>query len=278
MFEFLAPATLEEAVKMLQEKEDVRIMAGGTDVLVLLRAKAINCRYVMDVKKIPELGVFGYTDAGLEIGGAVTCNQIIEADFLDEAHTALKEAADTLANTLLRNRATLVGNICNASPGGDMIPACLALGAKLVTATPAGGREIPLKEFFTGVKKHVLAKDEIVVKVVIPRVSGRSAYLKKRRIRGHDLAQVGVAAFWAENGALSFGFAAVGPTPVVLDDLGTFTKEELAAQKDTIVKKAEENAKPISDVRSTKEYRMAMVKLFTGRIVDAFASGAEVKK
>lgn len=276
MFSFLAPTTLDEALRMLGEKEDVRILAGGTDVIVLLRAGAISCQHMMDVKLIPELNVFGYTNDGLEIGGAVTCNQLIEADFLDEAHDVLRQAAETLANTLLRNRATIIGNLCNASPGGDMIPAALALDARLVAASTAGQREIPLKDFFTGVKKHVLKPDELVVKMIVPRQKGRGAYLKKRRIRGHDLAQVGVAAFYGEDGALRIAAGAVGPTPVLVEDFGTMTAGRLKDEKEDIIKKVEGAVSPIGDVRSSKEYREAMLRLFTGRLVDAFADGTEV--
>ncbi len=267
---------MDEALRMLGEKEELRILAGGTDLIVLLRAGAASCRYMMDVKKIPELGVFGYTGEGLEIGGAVTCNRLIEADFLDEAHEVLRQAAATLANGLLRNRATIIGNICNASPGGDMIPACLALNARLVAASTAGQREIPLKDFFTGVKKHVLKPDELVVKMIIPREKGRGAYLKKRRIRGHDLAQVGVAAFLAEDGALRIAAGAVGPTPVLVEGFGAMDAARLKAEKAAILKKVEAAVSPIGDVRSTKEYREAMLRLFTGRLIDSFAEGTEV--
>ncbi len=276
MFTFLAPATLKDAQRTLGEKKDLRILAGGTDLMVLLRAGAISARHVMDVKKIPELNVFTYGCDGLEIGGAVTCNQVIDADFLDPAHDVLRQAAATLANTLLRNRATVVGNLCNASPGGDMLTPALVLGGWLVAVSPTGQREIPLSGFFTGVKQHVLAPDEMVVKLVLPRIAGRGIYLKKRRIRGHDLAQVGVSGLYAEDGTLRLALGAVGPTPVLLDDLGRFTQNELREKKPEIVNRAAAAASPISDVRCGRDYRSAMLRLFTGRIIDAFASGEEV--
>ncbi len=277
MPEFLQPTSRKQAMEFLREKQDVRFLAGGTDLIIMLRARAVDCQYLMDVKRIPELNAFEYTPEGLTVGAAVTCNQILHADFLREEHKLLQESAITLANDLLRNRATLVGNICNASPGGDMLPACLVLGARLHTCSPAGERVIPISEFFTGVKKHVLAADEMVVKITLPNKPGRGVYLKKRRIRGHDLAQVGLAGFYGEDGGLSFGIAAVGPTPVLVEGLGSFTREQLPAAKEEIIAKVMAQAKPISDVRSSKEYRLAMLRYFTGLAVDAFAAGEKVE-
>lgn len=275
MPEFIQPTTLQQALDLLREKQNVKFLAGGTDLIIQMREKLVRPACLMDVKKIPELQVFGYSAEGLEIGAAVTCNQILDAT-LQPAHEVLKQAAGTLANTLLRNRATMVGNICNASPGGDMIPAGLVLQAKLVTASPSGGRVIPLKDFFTGVKKHVLAPDELIVKIVLPMTEGRGVYLKKQRIRGHDLAQVGVAGFYAAGGALTLAYAAVGPTPILLEDLGTYTLADLASKKEALLDKCEQRVSPIGDVRSSKEYRLAMVRYLTGKVLDTFSTAEEV--
>ncbi|HWR24579.1 MAG TPA: xanthine dehydrogenase family protein subunit M [Feifaniaceae bacterium] len=277
MPEFLQPTSLEQATDLLQQKQDVRFLAGGTDLIPLMRGRAATCRYLMDVKRIPELHTFSYTPEGLTIGAAITCNQILHADFLKEEHRLLQEAAGTLANSLLRNRATLMGNICNASPGGDMLPACLVLGAAVHTRSPRGERVIPLNAFFTGVKTHVLAPDELAVKLTLPNKAGSGMYLKKRRIRGHDLAQVGLAGFYGEDHTLTFAAAAVGPTPILIGDIGVIPPEALPAAKEEIKAKVRERARPISDVRSSKEYRLAMLDYFVGRAVDAFATGEQTE-
>lgn len=277
MPEFLQPQRLENAVDLLRDKPDLRILAGGTDVIVQMRDKAIHCRYLMDAKRVPELSVFRYTGEGLEIGGAVTCNDILAADWIRPDHHILKEAAATLANTLLRNRATVMGNICNASPGGDMIPACLVLEGKLITVSPRGEREIPLQDFFTGPKKHVLAPDELALRIVLKDKTGRGAYLKKRRIRGHDLAQVGVAGYHSTDQNFKLAFAAVGPVPIFID-YGTLSKQDLLSQKNDIIDTAERTVSPIADVRASREYRLAMLRLFVGRIVDAFGRDEEVER
>jgi carbon-monoxide dehydrogenase medium subunit len=266
----MQPTSLEEAWEQFAISGDVKFLAGGTDLIPLLRQKAISCDALMDIKRIPELSGIRLTDATLEIGAAVTCNQILATKGIASEFTALKQALEALANSLLRNRATLAGNICNASPSGDLLSSCLVLNASLVVASPRGQRTIALKDFFTGVKRHVLKPDEIVLRTVFPRISGRSAYLKKKRIHGHDLAQVGVAGFYGDDGQLRLSLGAVATTPLLLDGFGKLNPAELVTRRDEIVQTAVAAARPISDVRASEHYRIQMLRLFTERIIDGF--------
>ncbi|MDR3316052.1 MAG: FAD binding domain-containing protein [Coriobacteriales bacterium] len=270
---FLQPTTLEEAFALLDGKGETRFLAGGTDLLVLLRLGAISCDNVMDVKRIPELSTLRLTDETLEIGAAWTCNQILAAPEVGSEYAPLRQASAALANSLLRNRATLVGNICNASPGGDMLPACLVLEGSVVAASSRGERTIALKDFFTGVKKNVLKPDEIVLRTVFPRTQGRGTYLKKKRIHGHDLAQVSVAGFYADDGHLRLALGAVAITPLLLD-FGVIPAAELPARRTEIIEAVAAAAKPITDVRASREYRLAMGRLFTERIIDGLIDGS----
>jgi len=272
-YQFLQPITLGEATEILNSYEDVRILAGGTDLLILIKDRVIGCSYVMDIKKIPELNVFEKSKNRFEIGGAINLNRIISSDFTGCSYSVLRDGALTLANSLLRNRATLIGNICNASPGGDMLPAALVLEGVLEAVSAEGKRCIPLCDFFTGVKKHVLKKNELVTKISFPEKQGKGLYLKKRRIKGHDLAQVGVAAFWANDGYLSIGLAAVAPTPILLKNLGPYKKDTLAGAKPDIEREVLGRISPISDTRTTGEYRIAMVKYFIGEIISQLTEG-----
>ena len=183
-YQFLQPSTLGEAAEILDSYEDVRILAGGTDLIILLKDRVLTCKYVMDIKKIPEMGVFGKSGQGLEIGGAVILNRILASDLSSGPYSVLREGASALANSLLRNRATMIGNICNASPGGDMLPAALVLDGALEAVSAAGSRLIPLSAFFTGVKKHVLSRNEMVTKVTFPVKQGKGVYLKKKADQG----------------------------------------------------------------------------------------------
>ena len=270
-YQFLQPSTLAEATEILTSYDDVRILAGGTDLLVLLKDRVLTCRYVMDIKKIPELNVCEKTNKGLEIGGAVSLNKILNCDFTGGEFSVLKDGASVLANSLLRNRATLIGNICNASPGGDMLPPALVLDGVLEAACVTGKREIPLREFFTGVKKHVLHRNELVTKITFPLKQGKGVYLKKKRIKGHDLAQVGVAAFWTHAGELSISVGAAAATPVLVTGLGPFDKNTLAKSRAGIENEVLDRINPISDTRSSREYRIAMVKYFIGEIISQWA-------
>ena len=273
---YLRPGSLDEAFDLLRREEGIRFLAGGTDLIVQMRDGIISPPAIMDVKALPELQGIGIDKEKLVIGAAVTCGEMLASNCMGGSCLLLNEAAGTLANPLLRNRATLVGNLCNASPGADMAPAALVLQGVLATVAPGGGREIALKDFFVGVKKHVLRSDEIVARISFPVTRGRGLYLKKRRIRGHDLAQVGVAGFHDEDNSLRLALGAVAITPLLLDGFGKLSKTELAVGRDEIVAEAVKAAKPIDDVRSSKEYRLAMVKLFCERIVDALAAGTEV--
>jgi len=252
---------------MLNTYEDVRVLAGGTDLLILIKDRVLTCKYVMDIKKIPEMNVLGKTAKGLEIGGAVSLKKLLDADFVDGSYAVLKDAASTHANSLLRNRATLIGNICNASPGGDMLPAALVLDGVLEAVSVKGTRQIQLREFFTGVKKHVLQKNELVTKITFPEKEGKGVYLKKKRIKGHDLAQVGVASFWAKDGSISFALGAVAPTPIIITGLVPFDKDALTKERAKIEAEVLSRVKAISDTRSSAEYRIAMVKYFIGEII-----------
>jgi len=266
MYQFLSPVTVAEASECLKERKNLRILAGGTDLIIALKDKAAVCDYLMDIKKIPDLKRMEQTEEGLEIGAAVTLNEMLGSGMLTGWYNAVGQSAASVANHLLRNRATLVGNICNASPGGDMLPPCLVTDAYIQTIASAGGRTIPLRDFFTGVKKHVLQPDELVMKVVLPKADGISAFRKKKRIRGHDLAQVSVAVSYSREGVLRMAFGAAAPTPLLVE-CGTYEPEALRGKRGEIVDRAIEHTSPIGDVRSSKEYRLAMLRYLANEVI-----------
>ena len=272
MNQFLSPSTSAEALEFLGKNQNLQILAGGTDLIIALKSRTITCEYLMDIKKIPELQHVGTTSEGLEIGAAVSLSAALESGLLTGWYRAIAQSAASVANCLLRNRATLVGNICNASPGGDMLPSCLVTNAVLQTISPKGGRVIPLREFFVGVKKHTLEPNEMVTKIVFPHMDGVSAFRKKKRIRGHDLAQVSVAASYSRDSVLRMALGAAAPTPLLIE-LGTYQPAALKAQKDEIIDKALKQAVPISDVRSSKEYRFAMLKHLANEVLDEILEG-----
>ncbi len=260
-FTYFKPQTLPEATQFLNQAEGAYVLAGGTDLMILLRRNVIDAKYIVDIKAIPEMDVLTYDDEnGAVIGARVVVNKLIETDWVRSKYPALHQGCESLASYQLRNRATLVGNLCNASPGADLPPALLVYDAKLRIVGPQGERMVNLSEFFTGVKKTVLQKGELVVSVHLPApdADDKSVYLKQSRLKGHDLATVGVACRKSGDGKVSAAVAAVAATPLRLFKL----EEDLNARglsEETIQWAANEvknHIKPISDVRSSAEYRL----------------------
>ncbi|MBV7271393.1 xanthine dehydrogenase family protein subunit M [Clostridiaceae bacterium UIB06] len=274
-FQYLKPKTLEKALKLVDKyRMDAKILAGGTDVIVGLKSNAIRCKYVIDVKGIKELKGISYSDKeGLSIGGAVALNDMIECDKIKPSQQILIDAAKTLANVLIRNRATLIGNICNSSPGGDMLPVSLLLEAKVYVSSIDGNREIELKDFFTGVKRNVLKENEIVTKVLYPPIKGQGIFIKRSRIKGHDLSQISVAGYLKEDGSLKFSLGAVAPTPILVDDFENYKNRKIEGDIEKIADKVMSKINPISDVRATKEYRLAMARHLTCEIAKQLGGG-----
>jgi CO/xanthine dehydrogenase FAD-binding subunit len=269
-FNYLRPETLEEALDYLEQYgKSARILAGGTDIIIALKDKMITCDYLIDIKGIKELNQITYSEKeGLCIGSAVCLNDIIESEQVKSNYGILVDAGKTLANKLLRNRATLAGNICNSSPGGDMLPVALVLEGSVHIVSKQMNRVIPLKEFFIGVKKNALKENEIVTKISFPANKGNGTYLKKSRIKGHDLAQIGVAGYLTESGKLSFAIGAAGPTPVLVNNFSCYKKSELFDNKAEILSKIMASVSPITDVRATKDYRLVMLSYLADKIIE----------
>lgn len=274
-FQYLKPKTLNEALRLVDKyRKDARILAGGTDVIVALKGNAIHCKYLIDIKGIKGLKGISYSNkTGLSIGAAVILNDIIESDKIKPSQQILVDAAKTLANVLIRNRATLVGNICNSSPGGDMLPASLLLEGRVCISSVEENREINLKDFFTGVKKNVLKENEIVTKVIYPPIQGKGIFMKKSRIKGHDLSQISVAGYLKEDGTLKFSLGAASPIPVLVEDFENYKNECIKDYRETIADKVISKINPISDVRATKEYRLAMARYLTCEIAKKLGEG-----
>ena len=268
--QYIKPKSLEEALEILDKNgKDAKVLAGGTDIIIALKDKMILCKFLVDIKGIKELQELSYSENdGLTIGAAVCLNDVMNFMPVNDKYNILVDAAKTLANSLLRNRATLVGNICTSSPGGDMLPASLVLEGVAHIRSKNGDRIVPLREFFLGVKKNVLATNEIITKIVFPKACGYGKYLKKSRIKGHDLAQISVAGFINENGSLKFALGAVGPTPIVVEGFKYYKKEDIKNNKQEIINKIMSEISPIGDVRATKSYRLAMASYLTNKILE----------
>jgi len=272
-FEYVKPRTVEEAFTYLERKGSrTRVLAGGTDLLVDLRRSSEGPDYLIDIKGIEETKRLDFTlGVGLFVGASVSVNQVANSEIIQEKYQALGQAAHTLGSYQVRNRATLVGNICNASPGADLAAPLLIHEAKVHIAAQTGSRTIPLTEFFTGVKTTRVADNELVISISLPDPSPgeKSIYLKQARIKGHDLGLVGVAVRLTGHKTFLVGMSAVAPTPVRLWEL----EDILNAQPDSpdIAVIAGEAVKkfihPISDVRASAEYRLHIAGVLLKRAI-----------
>lgn len=272
-FQYVKPSTLDEVADiLLKYGEEARILNGGTDLLVRMRDKMITPGVVVDIKAIPELKELKYTkEEGLYIGAAVTMNEVICSKIVLERYRILAEAAHEVGSYQLRNRATVVGNVCNASPSGDTIAPLYVLSAKVKIFSKDGIRLVPIEEFILGVRKIALNPGEVVMGLQIPDIEGKSggAYYKHSRRKDVDLATVGVAAFCNE-GKWKIAYSAVAPTILrghkaeeLLNKLEKIDEETLIPAMDA----AASEVSPISDVRASKEYRIDMVRIGLKRAV-----------
>lgn len=268
--QYLRPDSVKEALELLDGYGNkLKVLAGGTDLIIALKDKLISCDYLMDIKNIQELKEINYSEEkGLEIGAAVPLNEVRDSTVVNEKYEILVQATRTLANSLLRNRATLVGNICNASPGGDMIGSSIVLEGKLEISSKNCIRVVPVKDFFVGVKKTVLKENELVTKIIFPRIEGEGKYRRRSRIKGHDLAQIGVAMFLKKDTGLNVSITAAAPIPVVIEDFSKLNKDEVKDNIQVIIDKIMTSIKPISDQRASKEFRIAMARYLSKQILE----------
>ena len=277
-FDYIKPKSLEEASRFMAEHAaDARLFQGGTDLLIRIEGKFLQPRYVVDIKGLGGMREIVYDDNGLTIGAAATMNQVADAPEVQQHYTILAESAATVGSYQLRNRATLGGNLCNASPAADAAPALLVLEAEAVIFGPRGRRTVSLAGFFTGPGKTVLGPGEILTAVHVPQPPSGCAgrYLKLGRTRIGDIAVIGVAVLGYPHPAHPSGIGwrialgAVAPTPVRAPRAEAILAgaiDEAAVEAAALA--AMETARPIDDIRASAAYRRAMVRALTRRGVN----------
>jgi carbon-monoxide dehydrogenase medium subunit len=271
-FEYVKPASLQEASRFLAEHPtEARPFLGGTDCFVRMRDGFWNVRYMVDVKQLDGTGNLSFDPAqGLVIGAAVSMNRVAAYPAVREVYPLLSEAVDTVASYQLRSRATIVGNICNASPAGDTTGPCIVFEGKLHVYNLDGGRVEPLRSFFLGPGKTVLKPGDIVTAISFPLPPKGSAgrYLKLGRNKIGDLAIVGVTALGYPDPAAASGYrfklalASVAPVPLVPSQAEIVLAEK-PINETTIAEAAQlamDACKPIDDVRGGAKYRKYMVR------------------
>ena len=271
-FLYHKPKSITEATVLLQKyMGEAAILAGGTDLLVDLKKRVKYLSHVIDIKGIPSLESIGFDSEGnLGVGALVTMQALSNNPNLLHGYQSLSKAASKLGSWQIRNRATIGGNICRASPSGETLPALFCLNAELKLVSVKGERRVPIETFFLGPGKSIATADEILSEIIIPQISQKSyGTYKKFAVReAMDLAVVGVAGVGSLDPKgesfedIRIGLGAVAPTPIRAQKTealltGKNIGEDLIAEAASL---ASNEARPISDVRGSGWYRFDMVK------------------
>jgi CO/xanthine dehydrogenase FAD-binding subunit len=273
-FAYERPTRLTDVIAILRDGGDrARLLAGGTDLLIRLRDGSLQPEVVVDVKRVRDIDD-GIREAGerLVIGGRTVMTDIAAHPRIRRDFAALAEAAAIVGSVQIRNRATLAGNIGNASPAADTVPALLVYGASVVAAGPDGERRLALDDVFVRSGITTLRSDEVITSIELPPPDGSrgSIHLRRTRRRGHDLASVTVACAIGSDGMTRLAYGSVGPRPLlrvdrdgVLADSGR-SDEERGAVLDRLL--ADASPSPTS-MRAAPDYRLAMLRVLGERAI-----------
>ncbi len=281
---YITPATPQEAVSLLAKEKNARIIAGGTDlVLEIERGLRPNTQTLIDISRIPGLDkiTLDQNDT-IHIGATVTHNHVAGSKLLRERAYPLARACWEVGANQIRNRATVAGNLITASPANDTITPLMALGASLTLLSPRGERKIPLDKFYKGVRKTVMADDEMLVEISFPAMkeNQRGTFIKLGLRRAQAISIVNAAIILDLNlpriNSASITLGAVAPTIIHAKEAETYLKNKDLSEE-TIAKTAElamTAAHPIDDIRATAAYRREMIKVITARGLRALREGS----
>jgi len=275
--EIFQPASVEEASAIVKEKgPGGRFLAGGTDLIIAIKEKGLAPKYVVDLKRVPNLsGIREEADGSLTIRALTTMREVEISPLIRKRFPFLAQSAAEVGSIQIRNRATVGGNMANATPSADVAPSLLVLEARAKIAGASGERVLSLEEFFHGPGQTAMLPEEILTAIVIPPTHPKlvGEYIKFSPREMMDLAYVGVAIALVLNDkekkceSVRIALGAVSPTPMRARKAKAVIEKQILTEG--LAEKAGEEAakecKPISDVRSSAEYRRAMVGAMTKR-------------
>ncbi len=278
-YDYYQPESLKEAYGLIDKlKGNARYIAGGTDIIWRVKQKAIEADALVSLRGIESLK--GINSNGGLVLGSMTLFRDMERDpAIIHEYPALARAVSLLANPQVRNVATIGGNLCNAAPSADCAPPLLVMEADLVLEGPGGRREIPIRDFFTGPGETCMDKTEVLtqIKAPAPEPGSRAMFLKTGRV-SQDIAIVNAAAFLVMEGAVCrkcrLAVGAVAPVPLRLPGVEKIVEgEEIGPDLlDRVGKMVEQEVSPITDVRSTEEYRRTMSGVLVKRALGELAA------
>ena len=275
-FQYVSPKTISEVVSTLSEYgERARCLAGGTDVLVQTRTGRYNLDAIVDVKSVPELMSFTLDSSGLSFGAAVPCYQLYEDRKVSSAYPGIIDSASIIGGIQIQSRASLGGNLCNASPSADGIPALIVHHAVARVAGPSGNRDILVEDFCTGPGTTILNSNEILVSLHLPSPSENFGAAYQRFIPRNemDIAVAGAgSSVEIDPGSdriisARIALAAVGPKPIFATTASKSLEGQLITDNllEEAGKLAASEASPIDDMRGTAKHRSQLVKVLVQR-------------
>ena len=276
--DYATPHSVREAVDVLSEAGGrARVMAGGTDLLVALRAGVYDIDLVVDGKNIPELNEITYDPTnGLTLGAAVPCYKIYGNQAVATAYPGLIDAASLIGGTQIQGRASLGGNLCNATPSADSIPPMIVLSGTANIAGPNGNRQVAIEDFCTGVRQNALDSDEILVSLHFPAPVANSGanYIRFIPRNEMDIAVAGAGvSVVLDNGDIKearVSLASVAPTPLFVQEAGDAIAGKPANDEPVRIASgiARDAARPITDMRGTIEFRQHLCEVLTRRALN----------
>ncbi|MCB0088617.1 MAG: xanthine dehydrogenase family protein subunit M [Caldilineaceae bacterium] len=286
-FDYVSANSIDEAVLALQKASgSARILAGGTDLLVALREGRLSAQTVVDIKHVPETTELSYSaENGLRLGAAVPCHRLYNDKEISTAYPGLMDSASLIGGVQIQGRASLGGNLCNASPAADSIPSLIAHSAVCTIAGPNGRRQVAVEDFCTAPGRTVLENGEFLVYMDIPAPKAKfgAAYLRFIPRNEMDIAVVGtgaavqLSADGSKFEAARIALGAVAPRPLFVKEAG----DALVGQPvnaESIAKAAavaQAAATPISDMRGTAEYRKHLAGVITRRVLEKAVARAQ---
>lgn len=273
-FAYHRPESVEAFLRVLAESSGpIELLAGGTDVLVALNKGTRRPQAVVDLKRLDLLpSDIVELDGRLRVGALNVMTDLIADPRVRRHFEALVEAAEVVGSVQIRNRATLVGNVCNASPAADTVPALLVYGATVKVLSEHGEHAVPVAEFFTGPGATVLERGELVtsIELPLPREPRGASFLRVTRRRGFDLGTVSVACLVTPGAPARFGFGAVAARPVLaIDESGVLGPGSAdPGPQDLALERLLALTSPISDIRGSADYRQAMLRTLSRRALE----------
>ena len=285
-YAYLKPGSIAEVFRLKEDMPEARFVGGGTDVMVKIKNREMSPSTLISLRSVPELKGVDARGA-VRIGAMTSITDLIQNEILPTKYPVLVQAARRLGSTQIRNVATVGGNLCNCSPCADTATPLLVLEARAVLQSPRGTREIPLTEFFRQPGETCMASDEILTQILIPAFNAtrkgggvRAAFFKKGRVK-MDLAVASLSVLLQTEGdkvtKARLAAGSVAPVPLRLTRVEDLLegKNLSSSQIAEACRLAEESVTPITDIRSTAEYRRHIVGVFVKRALEILWTWSE---